>query len=905
MNNTIRIFLASSKELKSDRTKFKSFIADENKTFQQRGIYLDLEMWENFIDAMSQDGLQSEYNKTIQVCDIFVMLFKTKVGKYTEEEFEKAFKQFKETNKPKVYTYFKNTSAKVGTLAQKDLQSLWAFQEKLKNLKHYQTEYSNSDKLALHFSQQLDKLFAEGYFILPEEKKVTESISGQISKCLAAGQPSIPPEFIGRETELADIKQKLEKNNLLLINAEGGMGKTTLAGKYLENNLNTYKHYAWLFCDTSITEQMKTLAQQLHVDLKEYANEDAQLVAIKTAMENLEKPCLLVLDNANDEKYIEVFRRHFGGLHWHILLTSRCHNVFPGNEYTLDHLKPLEAKAFFKTFHNEEGDEFENLLDKFLLGIGYNTLMIELFSKNLHEISALGETLADMLEILNKKNLFLGEKSFEIKTAYTRNVHRRAATTDQILEVLYDVTKLEETERYLMINLALLPAENHLLTLLIDVLTPKDKIAFLRQLKRLAQKGWLNTDTKSYRMSPVIQQIILSKNKDNLWQDAALLIKNLNQRLKHDGAYLINLKSYLSAKPYSEFARSVTEIIGVENFEVALLLLNLSAYYKGIGNFQSALQHLKCPLRIFEEIDKENYAICLTRLGEIYQEQGDFKKALHFFEQSNDLCKTLFKANSHNESFKKSFAISYERLGDIYEQQGNVKKSLQLFEQYNNLCKELFEANPHSESCKKGLSISYQRLGGICQQKGDLKKALQFFERYNYLCKELFEANPHSESLKNGLAISYEKLGDIYKQQGDLKKALQFFQQRCQLGKELFEANPHSESLKNGLAISHSKLGDVYQQQGNFKKALQLFEQYYNLCKELFEANPISVNLYNGLAISYAKFGDLFMQMEKNEQANEYYRKAEAIWVSLTKSTPEAIQFSDCLNLVKSRLNNL
>jgi hypothetical protein len=44
----------------------------------------------------------------------------------------------------------------------------------------------------------------------------------------------------------------------------------------------------------------------------------------------------------------------------------------------LNHLKPAEAKTLFKTFHNENTAEFEELLDKFLMAIGNNTLMIEL-----------------------------------------------------------------------------------------------------------------------------------------------------------------------------------------------------------------------------------------------------------------------------------------------------------------------------------------------------------------------------------------------------------------------------------------------------------------------------------------------------------------------------------------------
>ena len=40
-----------------------------------------------------------------------------------------------------------------------------------------------------------------------------------IPKCLAAGQPSVPPEFLGRVMELADIKQKLEALQVNLIDS--------------------------------------------------------------------------------------------------------------------------------------------------------------------------------------------------------------------------------------------------------------------------------------------------------------------------------------------------------------------------------------------------------------------------------------------------------------------------------------------------------------------------------------------------------------------------------------------------------------------------------------------------------------------------------------------------------------
>ena len=107
MTKKYRLFLASSSELESDRRDFEIFINRKNKDLADKEIFIHLEKWEDFLDAMSQTRLQDEYNKAIENCDIFVMLFFTKVGKYTEEEFDIAFRKFKESNKPLIYTYFK------------------------------------------------------------------------------------------------------------------------------------------------------------------------------------------------------------------------------------------------------------------------------------------------------------------------------------------------------------------------------------------------------------------------------------------------------------------------------------------------------------------------------------------------------------------------------------------------------------------------------------------------------------------------------------------------------------------------------------------------------------------------------------------------------------------------------
>ena len=90
MTRTVRIFLASGAELAEHRREFASFIGDQNKFWVPKGVFLELVRWEGFLDAMSDTQLQDEYNAALAACDLFVMLFRTKVGKYSAEEFDRA-----------------------------------------------------------------------------------------------------------------------------------------------------------------------------------------------------------------------------------------------------------------------------------------------------------------------------------------------------------------------------------------------------------------------------------------------------------------------------------------------------------------------------------------------------------------------------------------------------------------------------------------------------------------------------------------------------------------------------------------------------------------------------------------------------------------------------------------------
>ena len=152
----IKIFLASSNELKAERDQFEIEIYRKCKAWFDKNIFLHLNIWEDMSARMSLTGSQSEYNKFVKDADLFVLLAYSKMGMYTDEEFENAFGEFKSSHKPFIFTYFKTPPANAA-------DSLAGFKKKLSDLGHFYSVFNDSNDLWNQFNKELDRLDADGF----------------------------------------------------------------------------------------------------------------------------------------------------------------------------------------------------------------------------------------------------------------------------------------------------------------------------------------------------------------------------------------------------------------------------------------------------------------------------------------------------------------------------------------------------------------------------------------------------------------------------------------------------------------------------------------------------------------------------------------------------------------------
>ena len=95
--NVLNIFIASSCELSEQRVQIGDYIRKLSYDYSPRGLRLHLACWEDFYPEYTGISKQQEYDEElIKTCDIFIAMFRTRCGIYTQHEVQLAINLGKE-----------------------------------------------------------------------------------------------------------------------------------------------------------------------------------------------------------------------------------------------------------------------------------------------------------------------------------------------------------------------------------------------------------------------------------------------------------------------------------------------------------------------------------------------------------------------------------------------------------------------------------------------------------------------------------------------------------------------------------------------------------------------------------------------------------------------------------------
>ena len=147
---TIKVFIASSEELRLERLEFIDMIQQLNRILKPRGVEIDPVKWEYLDASMGSLHKQEEYNRELKTCEMCLVLYWTRFGDYTKSELDTAYSELCAGRNPqKLYVYFKD--------ADDITPELKAFKESFATAYgHFFCRFENVDTMKLNFLLQFE-----------------------------------------------------------------------------------------------------------------------------------------------------------------------------------------------------------------------------------------------------------------------------------------------------------------------------------------------------------------------------------------------------------------------------------------------------------------------------------------------------------------------------------------------------------------------------------------------------------------------------------------------------------------------------------------------------------------------------------------------------------------------------
>lgn len=664
---------------------------------------------------------------------------------------------------------------------------------------------------------------------------------------IVSSLPSLQSFFVGRDSEIEEIHNKLAENGLLFISGMGGIGKSELVKNYAAQYKDSYDAIIFAPYITDImmliTDDKSVSVANIEMFQGEQPNEyyDRKLRKLN---ELCNERTLFIIDNfdtAEDPHLNDIL-----SLGCKKIITTR--NNFADYNYPQIEIGSLAVRrdinSIFNKYYNKPLDE-ENkkTVDLIIDLVDGHTMTVELLAKQMKSGRA---TPQKMLDVLSKGGLVDSGK--EKVEAGKDSVLSRQSAYDHI-RALFDVSDLDENEIYILGNLSLIPHSG------VSTEQFKDwcELEDYETINSLVSEGWIRWDEEKDFISlhPVVSGIMFELVKDET-ADISLLLDRFAVFLNNesyftsldfsDRYYYVNLKKMISVKIIKTNLRtnSVAKFLGMNPIGLEF------------GDFDLFINFLSKSI----EIGKNNtdYPSCFIAdtygsLGVIYLRKDDVDNAEFFTKQSLETYKNSY-GNNCIKSFAKEIASIYNNLGLLYHVQGNYTDAKKEYIYALELLK-----NHHNTS--NGLAATlYCNLGDLYFDTDFFIEAMNQYDIGLKIQIDVFG------EYSSDVASTYFSKGNLFKFIGDYENANKMYTRSIEIREFLF-------GLKNeAVSQSYNALALLNMEEKDFISAKKNLNQALNIRLSLYGENNIAV------ANCYHNLGGLYDEIKNNSEAEEYYLKS-------------------------------
>jgi tetratricopeptide (TPR) repeat protein len=661
------------------------------------------------------------------------------------------------------------------------------------------------------------------------------------------------PNFVGRESAIATLNALVTQGaKVILIQGLGGIGKTTLANKYLNDRFK-------IVIEFPIAREKKDIASikgLLETKLRELGEEPGEelivsLERLKIKLKN-EKIGILI-DNLEPalngsgqfiqehRSYVELLRALAdSSLQSLTLITSREKLNEEGIKIDLYRLSGLTLKAWKQYFDHQ----------KITRSVEHNTLkeIRDAFDGNAEAMNVISKAIItdynrdlESYWLDNKEDLLI-EPTLNnlIKKQFERLLDIKLNDSYNLLCRLgcyryQDVSNVPETG---------------LICLLWDVVESQHK----RTIRVLKERGLVEFKDGEYFLHPVIRKEAISRlrNSDD-WEKA---------NCQAAGFWAKNVEKIENIEDAKRVLEAYFHYLDIEDYEQAGSILASErpsqdrnneplgcAFYR-LGLLNSIINSIE---KIIEKVQHEsNLARLYNNLGDLYLFTGKLTKSIEAFRKSKSIA-IKFK-------LPKTEVVAYVGIGLCLLDLGNIQDSLKYFEKAVIL-------GEHSQNTRYAVLDSYFCMALIHSCLGNFLKSQEFIH--------IFDDGEEINDLTTwgkGYCLLY--IGLTYKTLGDTEKSFELYNKAIDYAER--------SNYRQVKAKALTGLGELYRIQTDYGiaiehhlKSIEILDRIGAKC-DLAEA-------YFQLALTYKAMGD-------QPNSKDYFDKALKLWGPEHIDAPKQIE---------------
>ncbi|MCM1025232.1 MAG: tetratricopeptide repeat protein [Roseburia sp.] len=507
--------------------------------------------------------------------------------------------------------------------------------------------------------------------------------------------------FVGRETELEEIHERLHSTPALCLYGIDGIGKSELMKQYAVKYKQEYESVIFApYVDdircVFVDDEIFHIYHFHRLDKEEFpAYYKRKMRKFKSLVDAGNKDTLIILDNLTD--FEDAGLAELLSVGCKVVITSQADgSVYGLNAMKLDGLSDIsDIHKIFCSYYGTSVSEKEwEDIDKIIEWAGRHTLTVELLAK----LMKAGRIRPDIMLAKLRSHGFSGIGKERI--ALNKDNVIRKNSVYELIKSIFDMSNVTDRELYILKNLSILLSSG--------IHTKRFAkwcgLETCDDVNELVEKGWIKLDAETDRIAvhPVVAAVVRSAaGSDTAWMEPLLgnslkeyngddydkeyeneVFRNLSDIVKEltDGDYKsIDAANYLKEVSYvlqaagksGTYKKALEKALTIYRQESGEESTGVSEIYCELGNLLSMTDpkeaeiYFKKACAICEKVKNDETLVeSLIGLGRVNP-----LKASHYYRQAIDYCRD-----------QETLCDLYTNMGSYYQGIYNFRKARKYYE---------------------------------------------------------------------------------------------------------------------------------------------------------------------------------------------------------------------------------